>query len=277
MKKFKQMDTYDKISNILVFVLALMFLYPLFWLLTSSFKTSAEIYQMPPTLFPENFYTGNFEKLFNNNPAWRWLFNSLFVSTVSAGLSVIISAAAAYAFAKLPFVGKKTLFVLIIASIMIPKETFIVPLFEIMVQFKWMNTYQALIIPNLGIGMGTFMLYSFFSDVPDSIRESAKIDGANEFTIFSKLMLPIVQPGLGSLFIINFVTFWNDYLWQLLITRTPDMQTVSVGVAGLQQAINPDIGLRVAGAAFAAIPMIIIFLLFQRFFTAGATAGAVKE
>lgn len=276
MKKLRNSDAYDKISNILVFIMALMFLYPLFWLLTSSFKSSAEIYKMPPTIFPENFFMGNWEKLFNNNPAWRWLFNSLFVSTVSAGASVIISALAAYAFAKLKFVGKKVLFILIIASIMIPKETFIVPLFEIIVAFRWMSTYQAMIIPNLGLGVGTFMLYSFFASVPDAIRESAQLDGANEFTIFRKLMLPIVGPGIGTLFITNFVTFWNDYLWQLLVARTPDMQTVSVGVAGLQQAINPDIGIRVAGAAFAAIPMIIIFLLFQRFFTAGATAGSVK-
>lgn len=277
MEKLKNMDLYDIISNIIVFILALAFLYPLFWLLTSSFKTSAEIYQMPPTIFPENFYTGNYEKLFENQPAFRWIFNSIFVAGVSSGLSVLFSSLAAYAFAKLKFVGKTFLFIMIIASIMIPKETFIVPLFEIIVDLGWVDTYSSMIFPNLGTGVGTFMLFSFFNDIPDSLRESAKIDGANEFTIFRRLMLPIVAPGIGALFIMNFVTFWNDYLWQLLMARSTEMQTISVGVAGLQQALNPDIGLRIAGAAVAAIPMVIIFLLFQRYFTSGLTAGAVKE
>ena len=134
-----------------------------------------------------------------------------------------------------------------------------------------------MIVPNLATGFGTFMLYSFFKDIPESLRESAKLDGANEWTIFSKLMLPIVKPGIGALFILNFVTAWNDYLWQLLMARSKEMKTLTIGVASLQQDINPNIGLRVAGAAIAALPMLIIFILFQRYFTKGATAGAVKE
>lgn len=110
------------------------------------------------------------------------------------------------------------------------------------------------------------MLYSFFMDIPDSIRESAKIDGANELTIFTRLMVPIAIPGITSLFILNFVTFWNDYLWQTLTACSETMMTIPVGAASLQQAQNPDLGLKVAGAALAAIPMIIIFLVFQRFF-----------
>lgn len=275
--KLKTADKYAVLSNVLVFVIALLFLYPLYWLFTSSFKTSSEIYQMPPTIMPENFYLGNFQKLFSGNPALRWVLNSVFISTLSAGFSVIFSALAAYGFAKLKFKGKNVFFILIVASVMIPKETFIVPLFEIIVAFDWIDTYQSMIVPNLGTGLGTFMLYSFFKDIPDSIRESAKIDGANEWTIFRKLMLPIVAPGIASLFILNFVTYWNDYLWQMLMARSEEMQTIPVGAAALQQATNPDIGLRVAGAALAAIPMIIIFLMFQRYFTSGMTAGAVKE
>ncbi|MFL2076429.1 carbohydrate ABC transporter permease [Marinilactibacillus psychrotolerans] len=275
--KLRKKDKYDLASNIIVFVIALLFLYPLLWLLTSAFKTSSEIYQMPPTILPENFHLGNFQKLFSGNPAIRWVLNSVIVATSSAGLSVIFSSLAAYGFAKMKFKGKNILFVLVIASVMIPKETFIVPLFEIVVAFDWVDTYQSMIIPNLGTGLGTFLLYSFFKDIPDSIRESAKIDGANEWTIFRKLMLPIVAPGIGALFILNFVTYWNDYLWQLLMARSEEMQTISVGAAALQQALNPDIGLRVAGATLAAIPMVIIFLMFQRFFTSGITAGAVKE
>jgi len=276
-EKLKQMSTYDLVTNIIVFIGAIAFLLPLIWLITNSFKFSAEVYQTPPTLIPERFTLRNFQNLFENQPALRWIFNSFFVSFVTGLFSVLLSALAAYGFAKLEIKGKKVLFIIVIGSIMIPKETFIVPLFEIITALDWVDTYSSMIVPNLATGFGTFMLYSFFDSVPDSIRESAKIDGASEWTIFRKLMLPIAKPGVAALFILVFVQTWNDYLWQLLMGRTETMQTLNVGVASLQQALSPDIGLRVAGAAIAALPMLIVFVVFQRYFISGITEGAVKE
>ncbi|MGO3838419.1 MAG: carbohydrate ABC transporter permease [Vagococcus sp.] len=276
-KRLKRMEHFDLISNILVTIFAIMSLLPLFWLVTNSFKTSADIYKMPPDILPKNLYMGNYKELFSNQPALRWTMNSFIVSIVTTTLSVVFSSAAAYAFAKLKFKGKNVLFTIFIASLMIPKETFIVPLFKIVVALNWVDTYQSLIVPNLATCFGVFMLKNFFESIPDSIRESAKLDGASEFTIFWKLMLPIAKPGIGALFILNFVTFWNDYLWQLLMARSKEMNTLTVGVAGLMQEINPNMGLKVAGAAVAALPMIIIFVLFQKYFTKGMTAGAVKE
>lgn len=276
-KNFKRMDTYDRIASILVLVGAIAFLLPLVWLITNTFKYSTEIYRMPPTLIPERFTLSNLQELFNNQPTFRWIFNSFIVSSVTAGLSVLFSALAAYGFAKLPIKGRTVLFIVVISSIMVPKETFIVPLFEIIVNLDMINTYSSMIVPNLATGFGTFMLFSFFASIPDSIRESAKMDGASEWLIFRRLMLPIVKPGIGALFILNFVTTWNDYLWQLLMARSKDMQTLNVGVASLQQSLNPNLGLRIAGAAVAAIPMIVIFLVFQQYFVAGAIEGAVKE
>lgn len=277
LRQLKRMEKYDLVTNIIVLVLAILFVLPLFWLVTNTFKTSAQIYQMPPSILPERWYTGNLEELFKGQPAFQWIFNSFVVSMGTAFLSVVVSSLAAYGFSKLQFKGRTVLLLLVIASIMIPKETFIVPLFNVVESLGWVDTYQAMIVPNLATGFGTFMLYSYFKAIPESIRESAKIDGAKEWTIFSKLMLPIVKPGLGALFILNFVTAWNDYLWQLLMARTKEMQTLTIGVASLQQDINPNIGLRVAGAAIAALPMVIIFFLFQRYFIKGATDGAVKE
>jgi multiple sugar transport system permease protein len=275
--KLKKMEKFDLITNIIVFVLALFSLFPIIWLVTNAFKTSSGIYQMPPDILPKSLYLGNFKELFHNQPALRWGFNSFLVSFVTTALSVVFSSLAAYAFGKLQFKGKNILFGLFIASMMVPKETFIVPLFKIVVAFDWVDKFQALIIPNLAMCFGVFMLKSFFEQIPDSIRESAKLDGATEWTIFWKLMLPIAKPGIGALFILNFVTFWNDYLWQLLMARSKSMNTLTVGVAGLMQEINPNIGLRVAGATIAAVPMVIIFIFFQKYFTKGITAGAVKE
>lgn len=277
LKKLKKMDTYDLVTNIVVLIGALAFLLPLFWLISNTFKFSPEIYRTPPTIIPERFTLRNLEDLFQNQPTIRWVWNSFVVSFLTGLLSVLFSALAAYGFAKLKIKGKSVLFILVISSIMIPKETFIVPLFEIIVDLNWIDTYASMIVPNLATGFGTFMLFAFFDSIPDSIRESAKIDGATEFTIFRKLMLPIAKPGVAALFILNFVSTWNDYLWQLLMGRTESMQTLNVGVASLQQSISPNVGLRVAGAAIAALPMIIVFVIFQKYFVAGATAGAVKE
>ena len=276
-QKLKNMDKYDLISNIIVFLLAILFLLPLFWLITNTFKTSPEIYKMPPDILPKKLNFDNLKELFNGQPAIQWIINSFIVSFFTSLFSVILSALAAYGFAKLKFKGRNVFFIVLILSIMVPKETFIVPLFDVIIGLDWIDTYQSMIVPNLATGFGTFMLYSFFKDIPESIRESAKLDGAYEWTIFRKLMLPIVKPGIGALFILNFVTAWNDYLWQLLMARSKEMKTLTIGVASLQQDINPNIGLRVAGAAIAALPMIIIFLVFQKYFTSGATAGAVKE
>ena len=277
LNKLKHMDTYDLVTNIVVFLGAIAFLIPLVWLISNTFKYSTEIYQTPPTIIPDRFTLRNIQELFENQPAFRWVFNSFFVSAITGVLSVLFSALAAYGFAKLKIKGKTVLFVVVISSIMIPKETFIVPLFEIIVDLNWIDTYASMIVPNLATGFGTFMLYSFFDSIPDSIRESARIDGANEWTIFRKLMLPIAKPGVAALFILNFVTTWNDYLWQLLMGRSDLMQTLNVGVASLQQSQNPNVGLRVAGAAIAALPMLIVFVAFQRYFIAGVTEGAVKE
>lgn len=276
-KKLKHMDKYDLVTNIIVFLGALAFLLPLVWLISNTFKYSPEIYRTPPTLIPERFTIRNLEDLFQNQPTLRWIWNSFIVSFSTGILSVLFSSFAAYGFAKLKIKGKSVLFILVISSIMIPKETFIVPLFEIIVDLNWIDTYASMVVPNLATGFGTFMLYSFFDSIPDSIRESAKMDGANEFTIFRKLMLPIAKPGVAALFILNFVSTWNDYLWQLLMGRTENMQTLNVGIASLQQSISPNVGLRVAGAALAALPMIVVFVVFQKYFVAGTTAGAVKE
>lgn len=275
-KKLKNKDAYEIVSDVIVFICALLFLLPLFWLLLNTFKYSTEIYASPPTIFPENFTLSNLEELFADQPAFRWIFNSFLVSFVTGLLSMFLSALAAYGFAKLKINGKTVLFTVVIASIMVPKETFIIPLFDTIMEMNLMNTYSSMIIPNLATGFGTFMLYNFFKSIPESVRESAKLDGANEWTIFRRLMLPMVKPGLGSLFILNFVTTWNDYLWQLLMARDETMQTLNVGVASLQQSTNPNIGLRVAGAFLAAVPMVIVFIAFQRTFVRGSSEGAVK-
>lgn len=275
--KIRRMGKYDLISNIIVVIFAILAFMPLVWLVLNSLKVSADIYKMPPDWIPKYIYWGNYKELFKNQPAFRWLFNSFFVSFMTTIITVIFSSLAAYAFAKLRFKGSKFIYLMFIGSLMIPKETFIIPLFKIVTTFNWMGTYKAFIIPNLAACFGVFLLKGFFEQIPDSIRESAKIEGATEWQIFYKIMLPMAKPGIGALFILNFVTVWNDYLWQLLMSINKEISTLTVGVAGLMQDLNPNFGLKVAGAAIASLPMIVIFVLFQQYFTKGISAGAVKE
>lgn len=273
----KRYEPYDIVSNAIITLFAVLNLFPLYWLISGSFKTSAAIYKMPPDWIPTSFFIENYTELFRNQPAFRWFFNSFFVSFVTTIIVVVVSAMAAYAFAKLKFVGKNVIFFMLVSSLFVPKEVFIIPLFRIIINLGWQDSYSAMIFPNVATAFGLFLLKGFFSTIPDSIRESGKMDGANEFTIFTKLMLPIVKPGIGALFILNFVQVWNDYLWQLLTGTSKDMKTLMVGVSSLMQEIYPNMGLKMAGATVAAIPMIIIFLAFQRYFTSGVTVGAVKE
>ena len=257
--RIKRMGLYDLISNIIVFILAIGALSPLLWLVTNSVKVSVDIYKMPPDWIPKYIYMGNYTELFKNQPALRWLFNSFFVSFMTTLLTVIFSSLAAYAFAKLKFKGKNLIYYIFIGSLMIPKETFIIPLFKIVTTLNWMGTYRAFIVPNLAACFGVFLLKGFFEQIPDSIRESAKIEGASEWQIFYKVMLPIAKPGIGALSI------------------NKEISTLTVGVAGLMQDLNPNFGLKVAGAAVASLPMIVIFIVFQQYFTKGISAGAVKE
>ncbi|MCI8606972.1 MAG: carbohydrate ABC transporter permease [Hungatella sp.] len=276
MKRIRHMEKPDLILNIIILLGAVLNLFPLYWLITSSFKTSAAIYKMPPDWFPTTFNIGNYRDLFVGQPAFRWAFNSILVSTVSTVLVIVFSSLAAYSFSKLQFKGKNALYMVFICSLMLPKEIFIVPLFKIVQALEWSDTYMGMIAPTVASCFGVFLLKGFFDTVPDSIRESGKIDGASELTIFTKLVLPIVKPGLGALFILNFVNVWNDYLWQMLMARTKNMRTLMVGTASLMQEINPNFAYKMAGATVACVPMLVVFLLFQRYFTAGITVGAEK-
>lgn len=270
-------ESYDKITNVIVTFFAIINLFPLYWLFTSSLKNSADVVKMPPDWFPTAVTFSNYVDIFQNQPALRWTFNSLYVSFVSTVLVVIIGSMAAYAFSKLTFAGQNIIFIVFISSLMIPKEIMIVPLFQITQDFGLINSYGGMIWPNVATAFGVFMLKGFFDQTPGALREAARIDGAGEWRTFLQIMLPIVKPGIGALFILNFVQVWNDYLWQMIVGQEKNMKTLMVGTATLMQDMNPNFAYKMAGAFVAALPMLLIFLLFQRYFTQGITAGAVKE
>ncbi|WP_284139123.1 MULTISPECIES: carbohydrate ABC transporter permease [unclassified Virgibacillus] len=273
--KLKQ-EKFDITANVIVLFFAILSLFPLYWLVTSSFKNSAAVVKMPPDWFPKTFNFQNYIDVFSNQPALKWAMNSVIVSLVATVALIIVSSLAAYAFSKLQFKGKNVIFIIFISSLMVPKEVMIVPLYRIVDQLGMVNSLHGMIWPNVATAFGVFLLKGFFDSIPDSLRESAKMDGASEFRTFFKIMLPIVKPGIGALFILYFVQVWNDYVWQLVIGQEEGVKTLMVGTATLMQDLNPNFAYKMAGATVAAIPMLVIFLFFQRYFTRGISIGAEK-
>lgn len=275
-KNKKKKEKMDIVTNSIVLFFAILSLFPLYWLVTSSFKNSSDVVKMPPDWFPTTFTMSNYIDVFNNQPALTWAYNSIVVASVATIALIIVSSLAAYAFSKLKFKGKNIIFIIFISSLMIPKEVMIVPLFRIIQNFDMVNTLSGMIWPNVATAFGVFLLKGFFDSIPDSLREAAKIDGASEFKIFYKIYLPLVKPGIGALFILNFVQVWNDYLWQLIVGQDATSKTLMVGIATLMQDLNPNFAYKMAGATVAAVPMLLIFIFFQKYFTKGITIGADK-
>jgi len=274
--RIKRNDAYGIASTLLVTFGALLSLFPLYWLATSAFKVHSEIVAMPPTFWPQNFTLRNISTVFVDNPALTWMLNSILVSLTTCAIMLFAGTMAAYAFSKLRFRGRHILFLFFVSSIMLPIEVMVVPLFQIVSAVGLHNTVLGMSLPGAASAIGLFMLKGFMDTIPDSLRESAKIDGANEFTVFAQIILPMVKPGIAALFILTFVTAWNNYLWQLLIGTRSETMTLIIGIGTLFTESFIDNGVRVAASFVGAIPMLIVFFCFQKYFTRGITLGAVK-
>ena len=269
--------TGTRIANAIIVIVALMQLLPLYWLVSCSFKFSNTIIKLPPEWIPKLITFENYQNLFSSSYTLTWLLNSVIIASLATLGICIFSTMSAYAFSKLRFHGRKTLFVIFISTLMLPKEVYIIPLFKVTQYMKISGTFAGSILPNLALSFGIFMLYQHFDNIPDSLREAAKIDGASEARVFVQIFFPLVLPGVAALCILMFVQNWNDYLWQLIQLTKDSAKTIQIGVASMQNEQMPDYGLNMAGAVYAAAPLVVIFLLFQKYFTAGITVGAVKE
>lgn len=264
------------VSMFIITLVALCMLFPIYWMFSASLMKDMEIAKVPPQLFPSKFFTGNYVELFKKSPALQWFFNSVFVSGVTTFFVLIISSMAGYAFAKKKFYAREIIFYILVATIMVPKQIMIVPLFKIVDSMKLFDSHWGLIIPVLGWPIGIFMMRQFMSNIPNEILESAKMDGCGEIRTFISIVLPLAKPGLSALAIFTFIQSWNDYMWQLLVISSKALKTLPLGVASLQEEFSVRYGLQLAGAVVASLPMILVFLCFQKYFTKGITMGAVK-
>lgn len=275
--KFKKFGVFNIVSMTFLLGLTIFFIFPFYWIATGAFKLQEVAIALPPEWFPLNPTLENFQTLLTPLTL-RWFFNSVFVALSTTLLVAISASLAGYALAKKRFKGAAFIFALFVAAMALPKQVILIPLLRLITKLKWMDSYAALILPAVGWPFGVFLMKQFSHAVPSELLESADIDGCGELKKFWHVVLPIIQPGIGALAIFTFISSWNDYFSQLVFTNSELMKTLPLGVATLAQSaeFSLNYGLLMAGALLASLPMIVVFLLFQSFFTQGVTVGAVK-
>ncbi len=233
--------------------------------------------------YPRDWAWENFTGFFDltRNAAWIWLRNSLLIALVPTCVNLVLSAMAGYALAKIDFPGRLLIFWLIIAVMAVPAFVTLIPLYQMMFSFAWFDTFFALIVPRMaGLG-GVFLFKQFMTTLPKDLMQAARVDGASEWTIFWRIVMPMARPILAVMFLLDFVAAWNDYFWPYLVTNSKDMLTMQVGLIsliGVDQGFvyQMDYGVIMAGALLTSIPVIVLFIALQRFFIQGLTIGAVK-
>ena len=283
---------YKVFSIVLLVILALLFLFPLYWIVTGAFKTGQDIYSTTPVWWPSEWTMANFTKLFSRRSAplfeivglvgptvpgaIRWLVNTVFMSVMAMLLTCLTASMAGYALAKKRFLGRGLIFSLIVCAMALPKQVILIPLLKEMSALNLYDTLWAVIFPTVGWPFGVFLMKQFSEGIPGEILEAARVDGASEWRTFSTIVLPMVKPGIGALAIFTFINSWNDYFMQLVMLASNSKYTISLGIATMQAETSVDTGLLMAGATLAAVPIIVVFLVFQKYFTQGITMGAVK-
>ncbi len=259
-------------------IIGLVFLIgPFLWMIASSVKTSDELHHVPPTWFPQSFTLDNYTTIFTKLNFPQYFVNSVIVAAVVVGCNLLFCSMIGYALAKLRFGGKNVVFLLVLATIMVPQTVYLVPLFVLMSDLGLVNSYPGLILPFAAQAFGVFLMRQFIQGIPDELLEAARIDGAGEFSIFWKVVLPLLGAPLATLGILIFLGSWNNFLWPLIIATSDQMYTlpVAVGVFSIgQNAI--DYGLLMAGSVVLIAPVLIVFLLLQRFVQQGIATTGLK-
>lgn len=275
MKKRKKVSPREIIFMSIIVLLSIVFLFPFYWIITGAFKPQNVTIQIPPQWFPTNPTFENFVML-AKNPLFKWTFNSFFIAFCTMLVVCITATMAGYVLAKKKFPGRQMIFWMLIIAMALPKQVVMIPLFTILSKLGWINSFKGLILPAAAWPFGVFLMKQFSQGIPGELLEAAKIDGCSEFRIFTNIVVPLVKPGIGALAIFTFISSWNDYFMQLIVIRGSSKFTLPLGVALMQQEFTTNYGAIMAGAALASLPMIIIFIAFQKYFTQGITMGAVK-
>jgi len=254
---------------------SIVMLLPFLWMLSTSLKKPAEIFTFPPVWIPGDIAWENYSATVRAIPFGRFYLNSLLVAISVTVLQLLTSSLAAFAFARLRFWGREAFFLLYLATLMIPFQVIMIPNFIIMRRLGWYDTYQALILPPAFSALSTFLLRQYFRGIPLDLDQAARIDGASSFRIWWQVIMPLSGPVLAALAIFTFLNSWNDFLWPLVITNSEQMRTLPVGLAAFQGQYRVQWHLLMAGSVIAMLPVLLVYLIGQRWFIRGITLSGL--
>lgn len=269
----------DVLTYVLLAIGSILMILPFLLMVTLALSPSDKVLTYPPLLIPKTITGQNFQDVMAAGNFFRYFINSLVISVITTAGQMITCSMAGYAFARLDFKYKNPLFLVFLATMMVPTQVNLVPLFSLMQKLGWVNTYYALIIPGLVSAFGIFLMRQYFLTLPKELEDSGKIDGCTQWGIFWKIFFPLAVPSLAALGIFSFITTWNSFLWPLLVTNSETLRTLPVGLAAFKSSFREitNWSLLMAGTLISVVPAVIVFIIGQKYFIAGITSGSVKS
>jgi len=255
---------------------AAIWMIPLIWMFSLSLSSNEALKSDTTSIVPVDFTLENLVGVLEGGQTGQWLFNSVVITGFTTLGTLLLAAMAGYAFARIPFAGRKIVYPLVLAGLMVPREAMFVPLFLMFAEAELHNTYEALILPRIALPLGVFIMTQFMSAIPSEIEEAARVDGASRWGVFWRIMLPMSAPALTALGIFTYILTWNDFLWPLVSATQREMFTITTGLASLQGnfAQATELGSLMARGVFASVPLIVIFLIFQKHLVRGISLGS---
>jgi multiple sugar transport system permease protein len=249
-------------------------IFPFIWMAASSLKHAGEIYTL--SLIPPSPTMDNYRTVLDKTKYVRWFVNSLIVATITTASSAFFDSLAGYTLAKFKFPGRNVIFIAILSTLMVPTEMLVIPWYMMSINFHWTDSYWGIMFPGVISAFGVFLMRQFFSGVPNDLIDAARLDGFSEFRIFWKIAVPLVKPAVAALCIFTFLGNWNAYIWPLIVTRSPEMRTLPVGIAFFSSESGSAFHLVMAAASLATIPVLLIFVIFQRQIIKGVVLTGLK-
>lgn len=266
------------LTYVFLSALAVVFAFPFYWLFISAFKAKEDIFNLPPEFVPDPWQFSNFVRIFEETNIVRAFFNSTVIAAGHCTLALFLCSLAGYAFAKFPRApGRDKLFAFVLATMMIPGAVTLIPVFVVLCKLHAINTYWAMILPGAASAFGIFWMRQYaLQNVPDDLLDAARIDGCGEFGIYWRVVVPILKPAMAALGILMLISVWNNLMWAFIVLRTDDMYTMPLLIYLLNGELNVPYEQIMAVSLLATLPLVVAFLLFQRHFIEGITAGAIK-
>ncbi|WP_043444428.1 carbohydrate ABC transporter permease [Arthrobacter sp. L77] len=278
-KQARRIQPRTLVKIVLLALVALIFISPMIFMIVTSFKTRADATAIPPSWIPNPFSLEAYRTILapgTNTPVLRWFANSMVAAIIHSALVVVTASLAAYPLARMNFRGKKIVFAVIVATLLVPPVILVIPNYLLVSDLGWLNSLVAIIVPTAASAFGVFFMRQFFISLPDDLEEAARIDGANRFQMFTRIILPLAKPAMATLALLAFLGNWNDFLWPVYVLFTPEVQTLPPGLSTLQSANAVRYDLLMAGAVIASVPVLALFVFLQRFIIEGVSRSGVK-